>query len=600
MSIYTYLIVGIVIIQLLTSKVIKKYEYLLPVSIPSTVIIVITAFINYYFILFFFKNENLVASKTWFWIAAILGGICFALFLFGYSKIPGVFNNYFKIINLLFITFFAVASLTGKQACKSGELDKAAYETAYAMFKIIVLLGMTTIFQYKFLDFLPLPYLMFNIKTVLSMAKLFINEKDIKKFLKETPASFLNIGLFDYNVCEDNGIPSPYMIFEIITDFFRGLGGLLMPIFLVMYCALNVGFLILIFYFFTNLSFGTGMSIYGYLIAIVLGIANWWYYTYKIILSHSTKEDKLKLFKKTNAFLEPIVTISQLTVIAIIAGIIAIIVYITLYLILMIVDFLSVFDMYQNKFLFGLEPQIYCDGIRFVFEGGFYYLIGKFFYKTINIGIEFDKDKDKNPQTDCNRSKKLWIHNKQVENEAGSFRSFIYSFLAKNKTFYNLMATISNSKDEPIFNEEVFNGKLDGFPLYQGLSLCNVNSGKCKDTKLNQFFGKETTEKDNNIVDIKKLEYNKNVGAEIPKDGMISFKILPFIYSLYLVYKLGQYSGFTKFIQQRLVSDIETSMESFTNYDSNLNKKSKKKKIKRKMKPKPHKKNYLEKKKFTK
>ena len=110
------------------------------------------------------------------------------------------------------------------------------------------------------------------------------------------------------------------------------------------------------------------------------------------------------------------------------------------------------------------------------------------------------------------------------------------------------MATISNSKDEPIFNEEVFNGKLDGFPLYQGLSLCNVNSGdKCKNTKLSQLFSSDTPE-ENNIVDIKKRKYSKDAGADkIPTDGMISFKLLPFIYSLYQIKKQPQHAPYRRF-----------------------------------------------------
>lgn len=599
MSIYTYLIVVVVIIQLFTSKIIKKFEYLLPVSIPSTLVILICAILNYYFILFFFNdNEKLRPSKTWFWIAATIGGICFAIFLFLYSKIPGVFNNYFKIINILLITFFVVASLSGKRACKARDLSGASFKTATAMFKLIILLGILTIFQYKFFDFLPLPYLMLNLKSFITLIKGLGDAEEIENMFKDVPEDILNMGFFDFNVCGDKSSFSPHKLFSTIVEQIekcRDLG-FWFWVALGVYCLITIGFFIGIFTLLTELSFGGGMAWYGYVIASVLGIINFYRY-FKVIFVNG--DDTNKLFKKTNAFLDPIITTLQLIALSGIALIVGVIVYIVLFFVLFAVDFLSVFDMYQNEFIFGLEPQIYCDGIRFVFEGWFYYQIGKFFYKTINIGIEFNQKSS--PTNDCNRPKKLWINNKQVQNESVSYRSGIYSFLAKSKTFYNLMATISNSKDEPIFNEEVFNGRLDGFPLYQGLSLCNVNSGdKCKDTKLSHFFGQGTTQKDNNIVDIKKREYNKNVGAEIPKDGMISFKLLPFIYSLYLVYKLGQYSGFTKFIEQRLVLDAEQSMETFTNYDSNLNKKSKKKKIKRKKKPKPHKNNYLEKKKITK
>lgn len=619
--IYIIIIVSIIIIQIITSQVIKRFEFDLPISVPSTVMVAVFSIINFYFILLYFNKNDLVSTKAQFWLAFFAGGIGFAVFMFFYSKIPGIFNSIGKIIFIVLLTLVFIALLTGKPACGITDLSKTASKTAFAMFRIIFILGLSTIVQYKFFDFLPIPHLLLNFKTIVNM----MNALNLKEFAssieKDVPKSMINMGFFDFHICDPEIDMKPYGIFNLVNKLIGSKGSSpegaaqkfifieFGQIALILYFISFIGIYTLIPLGLSELYTGKNVNKWSYIIGAIIGLLNFIHY-YKTVVYDQGNTNKF--FKKTNWFIEPVVTTLQMLAVALFSGIMYVLVYLSLFFVLFVSDLLSILGT-DLSFIFGISKDFFCDIVKLGFQGYYYLQIGKFFYNTLDIGISFNEHSE--PSQDCQRPSNMF--------KGGSFRSGLYSLLAKkSKAFSSLMAVISNNETSPLLNEEIFSGKLDGLPLYQGLTLCNINSDdKCKGSKLKNIFISKTVPQNNkasNIIDIKKHEYDAN-SSRIDQSGMINLKLLPLIFSTLIVYQLGLYSGFTNFVSGKINSVTGTSggnsddsldkmedeikdkvnksgLESFNNRQKSMP--NIKKKFKKKIKPQPYKKKVKRKKNY--
>ena len=306
---YIIIIVSCIVIQIITSQIIKRFEFELPISIPSTVMVAVFSIINFYFILLYFNKNNLVSSKTRFWFAFFAGGIGFAVFMFFYSKIPGIFNSIGKIIFIVLLTLVLIALLTGKPACGITDLSKTASKTAFAMFRIIFILGLSTIIQYKFLDFLPLPHLLLNFKTIFNMMNALNLNELANSIEKDIPESMINMGFFDYHICDPETDMKPYGIFNLVNKVIGSKGSSpegaaqkfifieFGQIALILYFITFIGIYTLIPLGLSELYTGENVNKWSYIIGAIIGLLNFIQYYKTVVYEHraSKKQEKKKI-----------------------------------------------------------------------------------------------------------------------------------------------------------------------------------------------------------------------------------------------------------------------------------------------------------------